>query len=208
MQVLDTAPAHSPRVVSLGTFLTKQESTAPGRGCTLDSAVTPQSRRSTRHTATFSASGKYRLCLGFSSPHKGHSPLRGPRVELRQLPSKGSFFGPSRGARGALPVADTATRASGSGRYFPRSAVDEGKYRAPQQDRVSLRVGSGDGYSAKSASVTSASAKSASSTVSGVGEGRRKAISSSPVMVSFSKRYNDISSKRARLSCKSWVTSR
>ena len=53
--------------------------------------------------------------------------------------------GPSRGARGALPVADTATRASGSGRYFPRSAVDEGKYRAPQQDRRPLRILSGCG---------------------------------------------------------------
>ena len=38
------------------------------------------------------------------------------------------------GARGALPVADEATRASGSGRQMPRSAVDAGRCRAPQQD--------------------------------------------------------------------------
>ena len=35
-------------------------------------------RRSTSHNVTFSASGKFHLCLGFSSPHKGRSPLRGP----------------------------------------------------------------------------------------------------------------------------------
>jgi len=57
-----------------------------------------------------------------------------------------------RGARGALPVADEATRASGSGRQMPRSAVDAGRCRAPQQDTgttkptlidtiVSVRVG-------------------------------------------------------------------
>ena len=44
----------------------------------------PLHRRSTRHTATFSASGKYRLCLGFSSPHKGHSPLRGPHFQVQK----------------------------------------------------------------------------------------------------------------------------
>ena len=38
------------------------------------------------------------------------------------------------GARGALPVADEATRVSGSGRQMPRSAVDAGRCRAPQQD--------------------------------------------------------------------------
>ena len=38
------------------------------------------------------------------------------------------------GARGALPVADEATRASGRGRQMPRSAVDAGRCRAPQQD--------------------------------------------------------------------------
>ena len=35
-------------------------------------------RQSARHNAPFSASGKFRQCLGFSSPHKGRSPLRGP----------------------------------------------------------------------------------------------------------------------------------
>ena len=32
-------------------------------------------RRSTSHNISFSASGKFHLCLGFFSPHKGHSPL-------------------------------------------------------------------------------------------------------------------------------------
>ena len=36
-------------------------------------------RQSARHNAPFSASGKFRQCLGFSSPHKGRSPLRGPQ---------------------------------------------------------------------------------------------------------------------------------
>ncbi len=35
-------------------------------------------RRNTSHNVPFPASGKFHLCLGFSSPHKGHSPLRGP----------------------------------------------------------------------------------------------------------------------------------
>ena len=35
-------------------------------------------RQSTRYNVTFSASGKFQLYLGFSSPHKGRSPLRGP----------------------------------------------------------------------------------------------------------------------------------
>ena len=36
------------------------------------------SRQSTKHKAPFPASGKFRLCLGFSSPHKGLRPLWGP----------------------------------------------------------------------------------------------------------------------------------
>ena len=42
------------------------------------SSCTPTIRQSTRCKATFSASGKFRLHLGFSSPHKGCSPLWGP----------------------------------------------------------------------------------------------------------------------------------
>ena len=34
-------------------------------------------------------------------------------------------------------TAETATRASGSGRQMPRSAVDAGRCRAPQQDSAS-----------------------------------------------------------------------
>ena len=40
----------------------------------------PRFRRSTSHNVPFPASGKFHLCLGFSSPHKGRSPLRGPRL--------------------------------------------------------------------------------------------------------------------------------
>ncbi len=36
-------------------------------------------RPSTRHNVSFSASRKFHLCLGFSSPRKGEWPLRGPR---------------------------------------------------------------------------------------------------------------------------------
>ena len=36
-------------------------------------------RRSTRYNAAFSASRKFHLYLGFSSPHKDHSSLWGPR---------------------------------------------------------------------------------------------------------------------------------
>ena len=43
------------------------------------------------------------------------------------------------GARGALPVADEATRASGSGLYFQGGFDRRRKYRAPQQD-VGLSV--------------------------------------------------------------------
>ena len=44
------------------------------------STCTPTIRQSTRYNAPFSASGKFRLYLGFFSPHKGRSPLRGPIV--------------------------------------------------------------------------------------------------------------------------------
>jgi len=39
-----------------------------------------------------------------------------------------------RGARGALPVADAATQASGSGRCATQSLCRQGAHRAPQQD--------------------------------------------------------------------------
>jgi len=39
-----------------------------------------------------------------------------------------------RGARGALPVADEATRASGSGRCATQPLRRQGAHRAPQQD--------------------------------------------------------------------------
>jgi len=50
------------------------------------------------------------------------------------------------GARGALPVAEKATRASGSGLYFQGGFDRRRKYRAPQQDngtKKSQPVGAG-----------------------------------------------------------------
>ena len=44
----------------------------------IDHPLSLRARRSTSHNAPFSACGKFHLCLGFSSPHKGRSPLRGP----------------------------------------------------------------------------------------------------------------------------------
>ena len=132
--MLDIPTSASPQVVSLGTFLTKQESTAPG---------------SSKHKTQRFISRKRKIppvSWLLLSPQRPFAFVGSPF--LPRQPPQGELaaaagLGPSRGARGALPVADTATRASGSGRYFPRSAVDEGKYRAPQQDRRPLRVGGG-----------------------------------------------------------------
>ena len=48
-----------------------------------------------------------------------------------------------RGAKGALPVADEATRASGSGLYFQGGFDRRRKYRAPQQGSDATAAGGG-----------------------------------------------------------------